>query len=153
MGSGPPFFFRIELPHPIRRQMIHVSRMFVFVTIDTEILPVTAIRWIIVMIMVLMMDSQLAKIIAGKFTPASAADPGVNAQRLFAISLVPIIPRATRPCDGLIESLRIPTGRGRTKINLIVHKRLLTILVIIPRYYCARRGGLEYFDCLVGHSI
>jgi hypothetical protein len=49
------------------------SSMLIVMAIETEQLPVTAVRWIIVMVVVLMMDRELPQIFAAKFATTTCA--------------------------------------------------------------------------------
>ncbi|GKS63166.1 hypothetical protein YTPLAS72_04700 [Nitrospira sp.] len=53
-----------------------IALVFVVVAVETEQLPVAAVRWIIVMIVVLVMDRELAQLFAVKFLSAVGTDPG-----------------------------------------------------------------------------
>jgi len=50
--------------------------MFVVVAVETEQLPVAAVRGIILMVVVLVMDRELAQLFTVKFTSAVGTDPG-----------------------------------------------------------------------------
>lgn len=52
--------------------------MLIVMAIKTEQLPVTAVCWIIVMIVVLMMNRELPQIFAAKFAAATCAYLGVQ---------------------------------------------------------------------------
>ena len=52
--------------------------MLIVMAIKTEQLPVTAVGWIIVMIMVLVMNRELPQIFAAKLAATTCAYPGVQ---------------------------------------------------------------------------
>jgi hypothetical protein len=49
--------------------------------VEAEQLPVAAVRWIIVMVVILVMDRELAQLLAVKFTSAVGTDPREEFQR------------------------------------------------------------------------
>ena len=55
-----------------------ISRMLVIMAIKTKQLPITAVRRIIVMIVVLMMDRKLPEILAAKFAATTCAYMGIQ---------------------------------------------------------------------------
>jgi len=59
--------------------------VLVFMTIDAEILPVRAVRRIIVAIPVLMMHSKKPPVFGIKFSPAFGADEPMYSERLFPV--------------------------------------------------------------------
>jgi len=50
--------------------------MLIVVTVEAEQLPVAAVRGIVVMVVVLMMDRQLTQLLAVKFPATMGTDPG-----------------------------------------------------------------------------
>jgi len=54
------------------------SRMLIVMAIKTKQLPVTAVCWVIVMVMVLVMNRELPQILAAKFTTTTTAYLGVQ---------------------------------------------------------------------------
>ena len=55
------------------RQLI--SLVLIVVAIETEQFPVTPVWWIVVVVMVFVMDCELAQFLTFKFTSAMRADP------------------------------------------------------------------------------
>ena len=53
-----------------------IALMLIVVTVEAEQLPVAAVRRIVVMVVVLVMDRQLAELPAVKFASAVGTDPG-----------------------------------------------------------------------------
>jgi hypothetical protein len=82
--------------------MIHVSGMFVFVTVDTQVLPVTTIRRVVVVIMVLVVDGQLVKVLPSKLAAATPADPRMNFERLLPVTVVTVLALLTGPRDDFV---------------------------------------------------
>jgi len=75
--------------------------MFVVVAIDAQQLPVAAVGWIVIVIVVAMMHGELTDVAAIEFAAAAPADPRVQFQRLFAIALlarVRVTPRSRNDC-------------------------------------------------------
>jgi len=69
-----------------------IPLMLIVVTIETEQFPIASVGRIILMVVVLMMDGELAEFLAVKFAPAVGADPGEELERLFARGLFPLRP-------------------------------------------------------------
>jgi hypothetical protein len=67
--------------HPGRRFSRGIShllpRVLVVVAVEAEQLPIAAIGGIIVVVVVLVMDRDLAQLLAAKFTAAPGTDPGI----------------------------------------------------------------------------
>ena len=62
--------------------------MFIVVTVEAQQLPVAAVGGIIVVVVVLVMDRQLAQLLAAKFTAAPGTDPRILLERLPPIGLL-----------------------------------------------------------------
>ena len=78
MGEGREGRRLILLPPRrrfIRRISCLIPLVLIVVAVETEQLPVAPVRWIIVVVVVLVMDGELAQLLAVKFTPAVRADP------------------------------------------------------------------------------
>ena len=60
--------------------------MFVIVAIEAEQFPVGAIRRVIVMVHVLMVDRQLAQILLVECPATAAADPGIELEGLVTVT-------------------------------------------------------------------
>jgi hypothetical protein len=50
--------------------------MLIVMTVETQQLPVAAVRGIVVMVMVLVVDGELVELLTVKFTSAVSTDPG-----------------------------------------------------------------------------
>lgn len=61
--------------------------MFIVMAVNAQQFPIAAIGWIVVVIMILMVNGQFAKIFGGKFPRAPAANPRVHLQRPFPVSV------------------------------------------------------------------
>ena len=64
-----------------------IPRVLVFVTVETQQLPVAPIGWIVVVVMVPVMDRKLAKPFAAAVATAPRTDPGIYLERLLPIGL------------------------------------------------------------------
>ena len=65
----------------VRRSFVYpstylIALVFVVVAVETEQFPVAAVRGIIVMVVVLVMDRELAHLFTVRFPSAVGADPG-----------------------------------------------------------------------------
>ena len=89
-----------------RRRVIRVShllsRVLIVVTVETEQLPVAPVGWIVVVVVVLMMDREFAKLFTAKFASAPRTDPGIHLERLRPIGLLPLSLVAPRLGDNLV---------------------------------------------------
>ena len=61
--------------------------VFVVVTVQAQQFPVAAIRWVVVVIVVTVMNGQLTKIGVCEFAAAATADPWIDLERLLAVAL------------------------------------------------------------------
>src|ERR1700733_9793492 len=77
--------------------------MLVIVAIQAKQLPVAPIRRIVVVVVVAMVNSQLAQILAGELPSAAPADPGVDLESLPAIALPALQGGAAGVGDDLVE--------------------------------------------------
>ncbi len=69
-----------------------IALMFVVVTVEAEQLPVTAVRGVVLMVVVLVMDGELTQLLAFKFPSTVRADPREYFQRACAVGLLVIPP-------------------------------------------------------------
>lgn len=96
---------------PRRRLSIRISDLLpgvlIFVTVDTQQLPVTAIGWIVVVVMVSVMDRQLAEFFAAKFTSAAPTNPRIQLEGLLPIALLLLRLIAPRLGNNLVLSIEI----------------------------------------------
>ena len=83
-----------------------LPRVLIVVTVKTQQLPVAAVGWIVVVVMVFMMDCEFAKLLAAKFAPTPCTDPGIQLERLRSIGLLALIPVVPRLGNNLI----LPVG-------------------------------------------
>ena len=72
----------------IRRGSHLIPLMLIVVTIETEQLPVAPVGWIIIVVVVLVMDRELAQFLAVKFSSAVRTDPRKHLERLLPIGLL-----------------------------------------------------------------
>ena len=63
--------------------------MLVVVAVEAQQFPVAAVRRVVVMVVILVMDRQLPQLFTGKLTPAAGADPGKKLERSLPIALFP----------------------------------------------------------------
>lgn len=61
-----------------------ISLVFIVMAIEAEEFPIAAVRRIVVVIVVLMMDRELVQFLAVKFSAAVGADPGKEFKGLLA---------------------------------------------------------------------
>ena len=70
---------------------VRVARVLVVVAIDTQQLPIAAIRWIIIMIVVAVVYRQLLQIFSVELTRTTTADPGIHFQGPAAVASLALI--------------------------------------------------------------
>src|SRR6516162_5617628 len=88
----------------IARRRLELARVLVIVTVDAEELPVAAVRRIVVVVVVLVVDGQLVDIGAVELAGAASADPGEELERLLAIGLRTRLAAQPRFGDDAIET-------------------------------------------------
>jgi len=65
--------------------------MFVVVTVKAQQLPVAAIKWVVVVIVVSVMNRQFGEVLKAELSRAAATDPGVELQGSFPIAFLAIL--------------------------------------------------------------
>ena len=81
-----------------------LALVFVVMAVQAEQFPVAAIHRIVLVIVVTVMNRQFAQIGAGEFACATAADPGVYLQGLFAVALVALFGAISSIGDDAIQT-------------------------------------------------
>ena len=75
-----------------------MSGVLIFMTVHAQQLPVAAVCWIVVVIVVSVMYGKRLEIRVSELARASPTNPGINSERLFTIGHIPLFPAA--PCLG-----------------------------------------------------
>jgi hypothetical protein len=83
------------------------ARVFVVVAVQTEQLPIAAIRWVVVVIVITVVNGQLTQIGACEHSSAAATDPRVDLQRSLTIALSPLVSGASRVGHDSIQLARV----------------------------------------------
>ena len=65
-----------------------VPLVLIVVTVETEQFPVASVRRIIIVVVVFVMNRELAQLFAIKFSSAMRTDPGKHFERLLSIGLL-----------------------------------------------------------------
>jgi hypothetical protein len=91
---------------PVRSRLVRwvchlMPLVFVVVTIEAQQFPVAPVGRIVVMVVVLVMDRELAKLLTVKFASAVCTDPGKHFERLLSIALLQLSLGA--PCHSILE--------------------------------------------------
>jgi len=76
--------------------LIQILRMLLLMTVQAQKLPVAPVRRIVVVIVILVMDRELADPLARKFPPAPCTDPREYLERPFPILFLSSSPAAPR---------------------------------------------------------
>ena len=82
-------------PHGlIVRFLLQIPGVLLVMTLETQQFPIAAVKWIVVVVVILVMDGKLAKSFARKFAAAPTTDVGKNIQGSVPISrqALPSIP-------------------------------------------------------------
>ena len=66
--------------------------MLIVVAVETQQLPVAAVRRVVIVVLILVMDRELANFFAAEFAPAARADPRKKFERALPICLGPLFP-------------------------------------------------------------
>ena len=115
----------------IRFPFIQIPAVLFIVTIETQEFPVATVGRVVVVIVVLVMDRQLAKILRGKFASAPGTNPRVELERLLPIALIPLLLVATGlrndrvqlvgvwACTFQLHSRTIPLSPAGTSLTLV----------------------------------
>ena len=79
--------------------------MLIIMTIDAKELPVAAVGWIVVMVVITVVDGKFLEICPGELPRAAAAYPGIHLERFFTVSLFTLFPVAPGIGDDPVELL------------------------------------------------
>src|SRR5258708_6274672 len=86
--------------------------VLVVVAVQAEQLPVAAVGRVVVVIVVAVMDGQLAQVGSREFAAAAAADPRIDLERLFPIASFALLGDATSLGQQAVELARIVGFHG-----------------------------------------
>jgi len=119
---------------------LHVFQLgvFIFVTVGAEKLPVAAIGWVVVVVIVLVMDFQQRQIGVIEGARTTTADPGKQFQSLGPVTLLSFFGAATRLEDKSVKSL---LGLCHRSQRLLVHRARTRAARIRTRAAGARHHG------------
>src|SRR5579862_9224071 len=62
--------------------------MFMIVAVNAQQLPVAAVGWIVIVIVILVVDREFPQLLAGELATATAADVGEEAESPFSVTLL-----------------------------------------------------------------
>ena len=102
--------------------------MLVLVTVDTEKFPVAAIRRVVVMVMIPVVNRQLAKLLAFEFPDTSGADMREKFQGLFPVSGLSQLFFLAHLCDDLLVLL-VPRSRHNNPLEAFIHEQPVNSLL------------------------
>jgi hypothetical protein len=83
--------------------------VLIIVTIDAQQLPVAAVRRIVIVVVILVMDCELTKPLACEFAPASCTDRWVHLERSLPIGLLSTLSVAPGLGNDLIQPASVPS--------------------------------------------
>ena len=98
----------LALPCTCARFIVQIPPVLVVVAIDAEVLPVAAVRRVVFMVVVFVMDRQEMEILDGEFPAAAGADPGMNSQGLLSVALQALIQCLAGPGNNPVQILLAP---------------------------------------------
>lgn len=81
--------------------------MLAVVAVYAQKLPVAAVRRIIIVVAVFMMDRQLVKFLAGKFPSAPGAYPGQDLERSITVNIPPPLSKPPRFGNDVLQRVII----------------------------------------------
>lgn len=87
--------------------------MLVVMTVKAQQFPIAAIRRVVVVVVIAMMDGELAQVGAREFPRTPTADPWIDLQRLLTIALGAPIGRVARFCNDAVQPARIACRHAR----------------------------------------
>ena len=77
--------------------------MLVVMAVKAQQFPIAAIRRVVVVVVIAMMDGELAQVGAREFPRTPTADPWIDLQRLLTIALGAPIGRVARFCNDAVR--------------------------------------------------
>lgn len=86
---------------------LQLPLMFVVVAVQTQQLPIAAIRRVVVVIVITVVNGQLTQIGACEHSSAAATDPRINLQSSLTIALSPLVGGAPRVGHDSIQLARV----------------------------------------------
>ncbi len=117
----------------LTRQVSHlISLVLIVVAVETEQLPVASVGRIVVVVVVFVMDGELAQFLSAKFASAVRTDPRKHFERLLSISLLQLTLGASchaslrEDGDSLLSDS--PTSRSRM-LKLVCFVYLVHLVV------------------------
>ena len=99
--------------------------MLIIMTVDAEELPVAAVGWIVVMVVVTVVDGKFLEICPGELPRAAATYPGIHLERLFTVSLFTLFPVAPGIGDDPVELLVVGCFISRDHETVILFRPCL----------------------------
>ncbi len=90
---------------PTPRVSILIPGVFIVVTVETEQFPVTAIGWIVVVVMVFVMDRELSQSFSTELAPATRTYLWIQFERLRAVTLFSLVSLASGHRDNRVLSV------------------------------------------------
>ena len=85
-----------------------MASVFVVVAMDAEQFPIAAVGQVVVVVMIAMMDRELAQILPSKFARASSADPRIHLQRFRTIAALALLCLSARIGDDPLRPVTAP---------------------------------------------
>ncbi len=89
--------------HRIMPLSIQIPRVLIVVTVDTQKFPVIAVRGIVVVIVIFVMNRELTKSFACEFARTPRADPREHLECSLTIGFLPAFPVAPGSGNDLIQ--------------------------------------------------
>jgi len=92
------------------RGSLELALVFIVMAVDTEQFPVAAVGGIVVVIVIAVVDRQLLEIGASELARAAPADPWIQLERLFPVTLFTLLAVALGISDDAVEPAGVRLG-------------------------------------------
>src|SRR5690606_30146669 len=99
---------------------VDVTAVLVVVAVQAEQFPVAAVRRVVVVIMVPVVHSQFTQVSARELPAATAADPGIELERLFAVALLALYALRLSGGDDAVQPCMVGARRFACHACLVV---------------------------------
>ena len=89
--EGRGWLLIVSRRHFIMPFLIQIPLVLIVVAVKTQQFPVAAVRRIVIVVVILVMDSEFTKFFACEFAPASCTYPWIHLERLLPIGFLPTL--------------------------------------------------------------
>lgn len=86
---------------------LQLPLVFIVMAVETKQFPVAAVRWVVVVIVIAVVNGQLTEVGAREHSSAATADPRIDLQRLLTVAIGALVGSASRLGHDAIEPARV----------------------------------------------